>query len=178
MFRYGFLCLAALLAGCEPTPLTESPVPVGQEYAGTWRVSYNRLIGDPYACAITGEDVEVVHLQGKDPAAYYAGNLHNTRLRCSGPGLSAFDYLIATYTGNTTREFALWPAAAGPAEVFMEAVQLRDGTRQIGTINMRTDPTLQVRDTLRGHLRVSVSLEPYRPLGFVVEGQYELIRVQ
>ena len=60
----------------------------------------------------------------------------------------------------------------------MEAVQLRDGTRQIGTINMRTDPSLQMRDTLRGQLRVSVSLEPYRPLGFVVQGQYELIRLQ
>src|SRR5690606_13545644 len=149
MFQPGLLCLAGLLAGCDPTRIVETPRPVGQEYAGTWRLSYDRLVGNAYACTLTGEDVEVIHLQGKDPNAYYTADLHNTKLRCSGPALSAFDYRIATYTGSTTRQFALWPAEDGPAAVFMEAVQLRDGTRQIGTINMRTDPTLQVPDTLR-----------------------------
>lgn len=169
------LWIGLALASCsEPTAPSFTA-----DLSGPWHIAYSRLEGGAYACVMQPQDIMLTSEEQTPGHRYYAGVLDGTRLQCSGPDLSLFDYTMATYTGNARRALAVFVQAQPPtADVAIEADQLlRNGTR-VGTVQLRPDAApVELSETrLSGGFELGISFMPFEDKGFVVHGTYELTR--
>ena len=168
------LCTLAVFGCSEPTAPRFTA-----DLSGPWHIAYSRLEGGTYACVMQAQDVTLTLQQNELGIRYYEGILDGTRLQCSGPDLSLFDYTMANFEGNTRRSLGIFIHEQPPsADVSIQADQLLRGGARVGTLQLRPAATpVELSEThLSGEFDLSISFMPFEDRGFVVHGTYELAR--